>query len=184
MGAPSLYTEEIATAVLSAIASGASLSQACKPLDIHWKTVWAWRYRHPDFLAAYERAVQSRADAHAEEIIDIADNSKDDVIRVKGPRGNEIVVQNTVGVQRAKLKMQARQWLMGKAQPEKYGDIKTTRQERHPLDSMTEEQKMQATLELIAKVRARLDQARAMGLLPPKEETTDAGYEDASESGK
>jgi hypothetical protein len=44
---------------------------------------------------------------------------------------------------------------------------------------MTEEERMQATLELVAKVRARLDQARAMGLLPPKE--TDAEFDDVSE---
>jgi hypothetical protein len=182
MGAPSLYSEETANAVLSAIAAGASLNQACKPLKINPRSVWTWRERYPDFLRAYDRAAQARADAHAEEIIDIADNADQDVIRVKGPRGNEIVVQNTVGVQRAKLKIGARQWLMGKAQPEKYGDIKTIRDERHPLDSMTEEEKMQATLELVAKVRARLDQARALGLLPPKE--SDAECEDVRESGE
>jgi hypothetical protein len=48
---------------------------------------------------------------------------------------------------------------------------------------MTEEQKMQAPLELVAKVRAWLDQARALGLLPPKETTTDAEYEDVSDQG-
>jgi hypothetical protein len=132
-------------------------------------------------VPVFERA-RNRADAHAEEIIDIVDNSEDDVIRVTGPRGNEIVIQNTVGVQRAKLRMQARQWLVGKVQPEKYGDIKTIRDERHPLDSMAEEQKMAATLELIAKVKARLDQARALGLLPPKVE--DAEFEDVPESGE
>ena len=58
--------------------------------------------------------------------------------------------------------MQARQWLMGKAQPEKYSDIKTIRDERHPLDAMTEEERMQATIELVEKVKARLDQARAL----------------------
>jgi hypothetical protein len=71
--------------------------------------------------------------------------------------------------------------LTGKAQPEKYGDIKTIRDERHPLDLMTEEERMQATIELVEKVKARLDQARALGLLPPK--TTDAEYVDVDESG-
>jgi hypothetical protein len=132
MGAPSLYNDETVTAILDAIAAGASLPQACKPLKINWQTVWNWKARYPDFRSAYEQAVKERADAHAEEIIDIADNDDDDVIRVIGPRGNEIVVQNTVGVQRAKLKIQARQWSMGKVQPEKYGDIKTIRDERHP----------------------------------------------------
>jgi hypothetical protein len=71
--------------------------------------------------------------------------------------------RNSRFLQRAKLKMQARQWLMGKAQPEKYSDIKTIRDERHPLDAMTEEERMQATIELVEKVKARLDQARALG---------------------
>ena len=60
--------------------------------------------------------------------------------------------------------------------PEVYGDIKTIRDERHPLDLMTEEQQMAATIELVEKVKARLDQARALGLLPPK--TTDAEYKE------
>jgi hypothetical protein len=65
---------------------------------------------------------------------------------------------------------------MGKALPEVYGDIKTIRQERHPLDLMTEEERWAATIELVEKVRARLDQTRALGLLPPK--TTDVEYEE------
>jgi hypothetical protein len=65
---------------------------------------------------------------------------------------------------------------MAKAVPEVYGDIKTIRDERSPLDSMTEERRLAATIELVAKVRARLHQARALGLLPPKE--SDAEYED------
>jgi hypothetical protein len=44
---------------------------------------------------------------------------------------------------------------------------------------MTEEEKMQATIELVEKVKARLEQARALGLLPPK--TTDAEFEDVDE---
>jgi hypothetical protein len=79
---------------------------------------------------------------------------------------------------RARLKVQVLQYRMGKAAPEVYGDIKTIRQEPHPLDAMTEEERLQATIELVQKVRARLDQARALGLLPPK--TTDAEFEDGS----
>jgi hypothetical protein len=70
---------------------------------------------------------------------------------------------------------------MAKGLPEVYGDLKTIRDERHPLGAMTEEQRLQATIELVEKVRARLDQARALGLLPPKVE--DAEYEDVTESG-
>jgi hypothetical protein len=47
---------------------------------------------------------------------------------------------------------------------------------------MTEEEQMAATIELVEKVKARLDQARALGLLPPKVETTDAEFEDVPES--
>jgi hypothetical protein len=68
----------------------------------------------------------------------------------------------------------------GKGVTEVYGDNSTIRDERHPLELMTEEQRMQATIELVEKVKARLDQARALGLLAPK--TTDAESEDVPES--
>jgi hypothetical protein len=72
--------------------------------------------------------------------------------------------------------VQVLQYRMAKAAPEVYGDLKIVRDECHPLDAMTEEQRLQATIELVEKVRARLDQARALGLLPPK--MTDAEYEE------
>jgi hypothetical protein len=181
MGAPTYYQQENITAILDAIAAGDSLTKACQQLGIPWKTVWNWRTRHPDFRAAYERAVQERAHAQAEQVLDIADDDTNDVIERVSPKGKEQVVMNTAAIQRARLKIQARQWSMAKALPDRYGDLKTIRDERHPLDLMSEEQLMQATIELVEKVKARLDQARALGLLPPK--TTDAEYEDVSDEG-
>jgi hypothetical protein len=143
------------------------------------QTVWCWKQRYPDFAAKYHRACIERAHADNEELAEIAFDDSNDLIKLKGPRGNDIVIQNTVGVQRARLKIQTLQYRMAKAVPTVYGDIKTIRDERHPLDDMTEEERLQAMIELVAKVRARLDQARAMGLLPPKE--TDAEFDDVSE---
>jgi hypothetical protein len=181
MGAPTYYQQENVTAILEAIAAGASLTKACQKLGIPWKTVWNWRTRHPDFRAAYDRAVEERAHAQAEEVLDIADDDTRDVIERKGKDGAAHLVQNTVRVQRDRLRIQARQWSMGKALPERYGDLKTIPQERHPLDLMTEEERLAATIELVAKVKARLDQARALGLLPPKE--SDAEFEEVSDEG-
>jgi hypothetical protein len=182
MGSPSLYTPEIADLVLDLIASGSTLKGAAKAVDIPWRTVWSWRTRYPDFASRYASACIERAYADNEELAEIAFDDSKDLIKVRGQHGNYIYVQNTVAVQRARLKVQTLQYRMARALPTVYGDIKTIRDERHPLDSMTEEQKMAATLELIAKVKARLDQARAMGLLPPKE--TDAEFEDVTKGGK
>jgi hypothetical protein len=82
-----------------------------------------------------------------------------DVIERKGKDGATHVVQNIVRIQRDRLRIQTRQWSMGKAVLEVYGDNHTIRDERHPLDLMIEEERLAATIELVEKVKALLDQA-------------------------
>jgi hypothetical protein len=89
MGAPTYYQQENITVILDAIAAGASLTKACQQLGIPWKTVWNWRTRHPDFRAAYDRAVEERAHAQAEQVLDIADDDTNDVIARVSPKGKE-----------------------------------------------------------------------------------------------
>jgi hypothetical protein len=70
-----------------------------------------------DFQKQYARAMDLRNDAWADEIIDIAGDASDDWFETKfGPKFNRDAVE------RSKLRMEARKWLMGKSQPKKCGD--------------------------------------------------------------
>lgn len=66
----------------------------------------------------YARACEARADAIFDEIIDIADSSNADLIM--NDKGGLTV--DGEAVQRSRLKIDARKWVLSKLQPKKYGD--------------------------------------------------------------
>lgn len=66
----------------------------------------------------YARATEMRADKMAEEIIQISDNVGGDVVKL--PDGREIV--DHAVVQRDRLRVDARKWILAKMNPKKYGD--------------------------------------------------------------
>jgi hypothetical protein len=69
-------------------------------------------------LNKYARATEMRADIMADEILEISDNVGGDIMTMKDGRE---VVDNAV-VQRDRLRVDARKWLLAKLQPKKYGD--------------------------------------------------------------
>jgi hypothetical protein len=71
-----------------------------------------------DLNDRYARATAQRHDSIFEEMLDIADNSNLDV--VIGEEGRVIV--NGEAVQRSRLRIETRKWMLGKLAPKKYGD--------------------------------------------------------------
>ncbi len=76
----------------------------------------------PDLQLRYARACEDRADALADEIIEIADDTNFDSKIVIGKNGIETQVENTEWVNRSKLRVDSRKWLLAKLHPKKYGD--------------------------------------------------------------
>jgi hypothetical protein len=66
----------------------------------------------------YARACELRADLMADDIIDIADNTGDDIITLQDGRE----VANHEVINRDRLRVDSRKWLLSKLQPKKYGD--------------------------------------------------------------
>ena len=85
------------------------------------KTILEWIDKDEYFSKQYARAMQDRADFIFEEIMDIADESNNDVIKDKD--GNEKL--NGEFVQRSRLRIDARKWMLGKMDSKKYGDKMT-----------------------------------------------------------
>lgn len=85
-------------------------------------TIFAWFRLYPEFLKQYARAKEESADAMAEDVQDIADDSQDDWQTRIGKGGQEYQVVNKEAVARSKLRVETRKWLMAKMKPKKYGD--------------------------------------------------------------
>jgi hypothetical protein len=107
-GRPTLYTEKIAAEILERIASGESLKSICRGEHLPAEaTVRAWALDDKKgFSARFARAWEIRAEALAEDVLEISDGSCADM----------------VDVQRAKLRVDSRKWLLSKMLPKKYGD--------------------------------------------------------------
>lgn len=70
-----------------------------------------------DFSKQYARALELRNDYWAEEMVEIADDGKNDWMETK--YGFKV---DREAVDRSKLRVEARKWLMRKSQPKKYGE--------------------------------------------------------------
>jgi transposase-like protein len=100
------YTFELAAKFCAAVAEGGSLRAVCAKTGMPSKaTVFRWLREHPEFVTLYEQATDDRADAHVEEIIEIADKCKAD----------------KDAVAKAKLQIYARIEAVQKMKPRKYG---------------------------------------------------------------
>ena len=85
------------------------------------QTIFSWLRTKPEFLEQYARAKQESADALAEELLDIADDGSNDWMESNKP-GNQGYDMNGEALQRSRLRVDTRKWLMSKQKPKKYGD--------------------------------------------------------------
>ena len=97
-------TPEFAEILLDAIAGGMTLKEVCATNDLPKTSVLRWI--STEYLDQYACALRARADMQAEEIIEIADK--------KYTTNEELIA--------AKMRIDARKWLMSKMAPKKYGD--------------------------------------------------------------
>lgn len=106
--------------ILKQIAGGKGLNTICKNGDDWIPSESVFRYwcdSDPDLSARYACAREARAEVIFEECLSIADSQEGDVIEVDG-----VEVTNHDAIQRAKLRIDTRKWMLGKMQPKKYGD--------------------------------------------------------------
>lgn len=121
-GRANTYTEEMGERICSLVATHPyGQKKLCRlypdlPDDT---TIFDWRLKHVEFARQYDKAKRKQAELLAEEIIDIADDTYNDIIIDKN--GNEQC--NTEFVQRSRLRMDARKWLASKLVPKVYGDV-------------------------------------------------------------
>jgi len=126
--AKSTYSASIATKICEMLVEGKSLRQICEEPGMPNKaTVMRWLAddKKSDFRDQYARAREMQAEAMAEEIIEIADDGRNDWMEVLSKEGDNVGWRvNGEAVQRSRLRVDARKWLMSKLLPKKYGESK------------------------------------------------------------
>lgn len=120
VGRPTSYTEELGERICNLISvSTIGTKKLCEENDWMpcYATVKNWLRTHDYFLALYTRAKDDQADILVEEMLEIADDKKDDTVTTEfGSQGNSIAIA------RARLQIDTRKFIASKLKPKKYGD--------------------------------------------------------------
>lgn len=112
--------KEIIDYVCSEMENGRSLRSILKDPDMPvMNTFYDWIDDNKELMKQYARACEARTDYYADEIIEIADTQNADAY-VEPESGRTVI--DGQAIQRSKLMVDTRRWLMGKLQPKKYGD--------------------------------------------------------------
>lgn len=139
------YTQEqiaeFKAAVCERIANGESLRQILEEESMPASsTVFKWLSEDAGFSEQYARAREAQADALFDEILEIADDGRNDWMERKNQDDESIGWrENGEAMRRSQLRVDARKWMASKLQPKKYGD-KLELNHSGSISTMSEEQ--------------------------------------------
>lgn len=119
-GRPTDYSPKLAARICERMATGMSVRSICLADDMPaLSSVYLWLTKYPEFSEQYAKAKADSAERMAEEILEIADRTDRDF--EFNPETGAITV-NGEHIQRARLMVDTRKWLLSKLLPKKYGD--------------------------------------------------------------
>ena len=123
-GRPTDYTLEVVSDICARIADGQSLREIALSDDMPAKaTIFLWLAKHKEFSDQYAHAKEAQALHMADEILDIADDASNDWMERLGEDGQSLGwKENGEAMQRSRLRVDSRKWLLSKLLPKKYGD--------------------------------------------------------------
>ena len=101
---PTLFSEELAAEICGRIADGQSVREIARADDMPARSsIFLWLSEYEAFSDQYAKACEARTQYLADELIDIADDEAGDV-------------------QRDRLRVDTRKWVLSKLVPKKYGN--------------------------------------------------------------
>lgn len=126
MAKATVYNDEVASTICERIAEGESLRCICDDETMPaLRTVFDWLAddRFAAFRTKYARAREVQADTLFDEMIDIADDGRNDWMEKRSADGANIGwLENGEALRRSDLRIKTRQWMASKLRPKKYGD--------------------------------------------------------------
>lgn len=118
-GRPSLYTEEIAEALVEWISQGKTLRSFCRQPGMPSRsTIDSWRRDRPDFSGRVARARDDGFEELAEQCIEIADDGANDTYTDE--EGRQRTDHDVLG--RSRLRVDTRLKLLACWDPRRYGN--------------------------------------------------------------
>ena len=122
-GRPTLYNEQVGKAVCELITQGYTLRQIGELSNMPDKsTIIRWLSIHDEFRDQYARAHETRALVMADEVLEIADDNRNDWVERENKDGTTYVELNDEAIQRSRMRIETRKWWMGKANPKRFGE--------------------------------------------------------------
>lgn len=120
-------TQDLFMAVCDKIAEGQTLRSIAKEMGFS-ESGFRFIVASDSRLAAHVADCrQCQADAWGDEIVEIADDRSDDTKTVNR-NGTETELTDYENINRSKLRVDTRKWLMGKIAPKRYGELLTVDQ--------------------------------------------------------
>ena len=116
------FRQETADTICEAVADGKTITEICSMDGMPARsTVFKWLAEIEGFSDQYARAKETQMDRMADELLEIADDATNDWMK-RRQGDDEIDVANQEHIQRSRLRVDTRKWLMSKLAPKKYGD--------------------------------------------------------------
>ena len=134
-GRPTKCTPVVVDEICRRIADGETLKSICEDEHMpHARKVLEWAQNDSHgFTAPYRRAQEQQAHRFVDELVEIADDGRNDWMVRKGRDGQDYYSVNNEAVQRSRMRMEVRKWLASKRLPDLYGDNQTV-DVRHTID--------------------------------------------------
>ncbi len=120
------FSQEVFDAICDRIANGESLRTICTDENMPSQSaVFKWlasdKEKGGALVEQYARAREAQADALFDEILDIADDGRNDWVEKNDP-DNPGYRENGEALRRSVLRVDARKWMAGKLRPKVYGE--------------------------------------------------------------
>ena len=147
-GRPTVMTEAVMLEICARIGEGQTLRAVCRDPDMPGRsTVTRALGKDSVFRGRYAQARELLIEHWADEILEIADDGTTDYILKTGRNGHEYEAVDQEHIQRSRLRVDSRKWLLSKLKPETYGDKVLTEASgtvniKHDITSLTEREKM------------------------------------------
>jgi len=127
MAKPYNHTEEEKIIIVTEICDRVieekiSFNKAVKESKISYVTFFQWLSKSDQLKELYNYATLIRSDILFDEMIDIADDGINDFVKKQISEGVEVEILNSEHIQRSRLRIDARKWILAKMQPKKYGE--------------------------------------------------------------
>jgi hypothetical protein len=145
-------TEAVQLEICARLGGGENLTHICKDPKMPCRQsvtnyLASKAAEESGFIGHYARARESLLDVYADDILMISDDGTTDYVMKVGRNGHEYMAVDQEHIQRSRLRVDSRKWLLSKLRPGQYGDRIISEQTgtvlvKHDITSLSEREKM------------------------------------------